>query len=119
MLAKKFRLPIQLFAGKKSLPAHAYRQAGGRQGKLIKTSCFLLKTYPVSAGSAHSRFGVTVSAKTAKRAVERNRLKRLIYNFVRSQRDIPLGDYWLTVLAPAVRLSKTEFIGELSKLLNW
>ena len=112
MLAKKFRLPIQFFTGKRGL-------AAGKRGRLVRTPCFLMKIYPLSVEAPrNSRFGVTVSAKTAKKAVDRNRLKRSVYNFLRNQRGIPLNDYWITILAPAARLPKAEFIRELSKLLH-
>lgn len=102
MLAKRFRLPIQDFVGKR--------------GKLLKTPYFLLKIY--SAEFPHSRFGVTVSAKVAKKASERNKLKRLVYNFLKYYyKEIPLGDYWISVLPPAVSLSKKDFIGALTKLI--
>lgn len=103
MLTKRQRLPIQLFVGKK--------------GKLAKSPFFLVKIYPAS--EEFSRFGVTVSAKVAKKATERNRLKRLAYNFLRDYyKEIPLGDYWITVLPSTLTLSKERFFMELTKTLN-
>ena len=103
MLSKKYRLPIQLFVVKR--------------GKLIKTQFFLLKSYPT--GGATSRFGVTISAKTAKKATDRNKFKRMVYNFIREYyKKIPVGDYWITILAPAIHLSKEKFKEELRKTLN-
>lgn len=103
MLAKKYRLPIQLFVAKR--------------GKLVKTPHFLLRIFTPEAG--FSRFGVTVSAKTAKKATDRNKLKRMVYNFIREYyKKIPAGDYWITVLSPAVSLSKEKFVMELTKTLN-
>jgi ribonuclease P protein component len=94
MLPKKQRLPIQLFVGKK--------------GKLAKSPFFLIKIY--SASEKFSRFGVTISAKVAKKATARNRMKRLAYNFLRDYyKEIPLGDYWITVLPSAAQLDKENF----------
>ena len=103
MLAKRFRLPIQSFVGKR--------------GKLKKSSYFLIKIF--TAETVFSRFGITISAKTAPKATERNRLKRSAYNFFKeSGRELPIADYWITVLRPAVNLPKEGFIRELSKILN-
>lgn len=102
MLAKKFRLPIQNFVGKK--------------GILSKNSYFLLKIF--STGS-FSRFGVTVSVKTAKKATERNRLKRLSYNIVGQILDrLPQSDYWLVIQPAAAGLPKEKFVEELTKILK-
>lgn len=102
MLAKKFRFPIQLFVGKK--------------GKIVKSSYFLLKIFTSEAGA--SRFGVTISNKTAPKATERNKFKRMVYNFAREYyKEIPIADYWLTILSAAVSLTKEDFKKELSRLL--
>lgn len=102
MLAKKYRLPVQDFISKR--------------GQIIKTQYFLLKK--ISSSNNSSRFGVTVSVKTAKKATERNRSKRVAYNFIREYyKEIPAADYWITILAPAVNLPKEKFQKELGKLL--
>lgn len=103
MLSKKQRLPIQFFVGKR--------------GKLAKGSYFLVKIYDTKEFS--SRFGVTVSAKVSKKAVERNRLKRMAYNFIQEYyKKIPVGDYWISVLPPAAKLEKENFQKELKKILD-
>ena len=103
MLRKERRLPIQEFIGKK--------------GKLVKSPYFLVKIY--SPSKEFSRFGVTVSVKAAKKATERNRLKRLVYNFIRDyHKEIPVADYWISVLPPAAGLSKADFLKSLKKLLD-
>lgn len=102
MLSKRYRLPIQNFVGKR--------------GKLFKTPYFLVKIFV--SESPFSRFGVTISAKVAKKATERNKLKRMAYNFIREYyKKIPLGDYWISILSPAAKLEKENFKSELSKLL--
>ena len=102
MLAKEHKLPIQLFVAKK--------------GKIIKTPYFLLRVFIPETES--SRFGVTVSVKTAKRATDRNKLKRLVYNFVKEyHKKIQTADYWITILQPAANLPKESLLKELNKLL--
>lgn len=101
MLAKRFRLPIQLFVAKK--------------GKILKTPYFLLKIF--KAETADSRFGVTVSVKTASKATGRNRIKRAVYNFLRENgKRLLIADYWISVLPGSGGLPKDKFMEELSKL---
>ncbi len=103
MLKKKYKLPIQLFPGKR--------------GKLLKSPHFTLKIFPSSLG--FSRFGVTISAKTAPKAVKRNELKRLIFNWAKeSGSKLPVADYWLTALSPATGLPKERFLVELKKVFG-
>ncbi len=102
MLSKKQRLPIQLFLGKR--------------GKLLKSSYFLVKTLPGELN--YSRFGVVISKKTAKKAVDRNRLKRIVYDLAAAHKDdISVGDYIISILPPAAILSKESIKAELFKLL--
>ncbi|MBI2024525.1 MAG: ribonuclease P protein component [Candidatus Harrisonbacteria bacterium] len=103
MLAKRYKLPIQKFVGKR--------------GQLRKTPYFLLKNFITKL--PHSRFGITVSVKVSKRATGRNRLRRMVYNFVRERlKTIKLGDYWISILPPAAELSREKFIAELIKILE-
>lgn len=103
MLKKKFKLPIQLFPGKR--------------GRLLKSSYFTLKIFP--AEKAWSRFGVTISNKTAPKAVKRNELKRLVFNWAKENgSQLPIADYWITILPPAVSLPKEDFLAELKKVLG-
>lgn len=111
MLAKKYRLPIQNFVGKK--------------GKSERSRYFLLKVFPLPAvasakeGWFHSRFGIIISSKVFKRAVDRNRIKRQIFNFLSEIKNTsPLNDYLIIVHPEAAKLKKEELIQELSKLLH-
>jgi ribonuclease P protein component len=58
----------------------AFRTASGR----VQTRHFLLRTLPSSAGQA--RLGLAVSRKVSKRAVARNRIKRIIRESFRLRR---------------------------------
>ena len=62
---------------------------------------------------------MTVSVKTAKKSVERNKLKRMAYNFIREYyKEMPVADYWITVSPAAAVLKKEDFLRELKKLLD-
>ena len=101
MLAKRFKLPIQSFVGKK--------------GKITKNLFFLVKIFVPA--SLQSRFGVTISAKTAAKAVDRNRIKRSVYDFLAKVKDkLPVADYWISILPPAADLPKEKFMEQLVKL---
>lgn len=104
MLSKPYRLPIQDFIGKK--------------GKVIKTPYFVLKRF--SAERPFSRFGIVISSKVFRRAVDRNRLKRQIFNFLRELKEnLPIGDYLIIALPPIAQLKKDALKQELFKLLNY
>ena len=101
MLAKKYRLPVQIALQKR------YRS--------LKSPYFLVKVLPNEAG--YSRFGVVVSKKTAKKAVDRNRLKRAVYDLAGTYKDdISVGDYIISILPPVASLSKEELRSEFLKL---
>lgn len=68
MLAKKFRLPIEVFPTKAKI--------------LHKGQYLAVKTS--SNNLPHNRLGVIVTKKTAPRATERNRLRRKIFDLFRS-----------------------------------
>ncbi len=103
MLAKKYKLPIQLFPGKR--------------GKLVKSAYFTLKVFPTTLN--FSRFGVTISAKVAPKSSKRNQMRRAAFNFLKNTgRTLPIADYWITALSPAAGLPKEDFVRELEKIIN-
>jgi len=103
MLRKKYKLPIQSFVGKR--------------GEISKTPYFLLRKF--ASGSEYSRFGVTISVKAAPKATDRNRMKRLIYDFAaKTGKKLPTADYWVSVLPDAMNLPKKQFMRELEKILR-
>lgn len=102
MLAKKYRLLIQNFAGK--------------SGKTAKSPNFSVKKFE---NRQFSRFGVIISKKVAKKATERNRIKREIFNFLREiKRSIPVADYLIVVHPGAARLKKENLRLDLENLLK-
>lgn len=103
MLAKRYRLPIQFFVGKKA--------------SNVKSRYFLLKIFPTHKD--FSRFGIVISSKVSRKAVERNRLKRQVYNFLREIKEqLPPADYLIIALPAAAGLKKNELLAELFKTLN-
>jgi len=104
VLAKKYRLPLQDFAGKRS--QHARR-----------TVYFSIKVFPATL--PHSRFGVVVSGKVSKSAVRRNQLKRSIFDWLRQkQSKLPVADYVIIVFPEAARLPKADIAAEAAKLFS-
>ncbi len=106
MLAKKFRLQIQNWLK-------------DRNKKIFsRKSDFFIVRFSVN-GLDLSRFGAIISKKVSKSAVKRNRIKRIIFDFVRINKLNEFGgkDTVITVLPPAVKLDKIEMEKELSRLL--
>jgi len=68
MLAKKYKLPIQSFLAKKP------KVTG-------KTNFFMVRQLPNNFD--YSRFGVVISKKVSASAVVRNKIKRIIFDFIR------------------------------------
>ena len=71
------------------------------------------------SGGENVRFTVVVSTKVSKRAVVRNRLKRLVREYLRINiKDFKKGDHVLTVKPKAVSLPEDQLIPNLKKLFN-
>lgn len=69
-------------------------------------------------GKKHKRFTVVVSTKVSKNATARNRLKRLVREFIRLNIGcFNLGDYVVSVKPKAVKLAKDEYLESFKKLL--
>jgi len=117
MLAKKFRLPIQLWMN----PARNEISNGvkDKNKKAItkKGNFFIVKVLPNNLGL--SRFGTIISLRVAKKATQRNRLKRIIFNFIRLNNFHlrPGKDFLITVLPVAGQSVKTDIEKELNLLL--
>lgn len=75
MLAKKLRLPVGVF------PARA--------DTFYQGQCFTLKTSPNKF--SHNRVGVIITKKTALKAVERNRLRRKVFDLFREETRLRFG----------------------------
>ena len=100
MLAKKNKLPIQYLKGKKP--------------EVKRSQSLTLKKY--TNDKKLPRVGVMVSKKVIKSAVDRNKLKRLIFNRVRLLLSrLEAVDYLIVI---SKNSSKEQLIEELNKLLK-
>lgn len=105
MLAKKYRLPIQLFP-------HTRLHT-------LRNQYFTVK---VTANSlAYSRFGVLVSKKVAKNATERNKFRRRVFQFVRTNafgaQKTPFRDILIILSPAAATLPAESFKSSLKEIL--
>ncbi len=104
MLAKKFRLPIQKFIGQKS--------------KSVRSDFFIVKFKPNDLN--FSRFGIVISKKVHKSAVKRNNIKRIIFNFIRTNKlHFEPGQDVLIIVSPKTsQLTKAEIEEKLNFLIS-
>jgi ribonuclease P protein component len=68
-----------------------------------------------SSGRARARLGLTVPRRTAKRAVDRNRIKRLAREAFRHQRALPPWDFVVLARAGADRAARNLLRASLDK----
>lgn len=109
MLAKKFRLRIQNQIIKQT-----------KKSAIQKKSKYLVVKITPNNFS-YSRFGIIISRKVNKKATQRNRIKRVIFNHVRLNKfhQVPGNDILIITLPPINQLTKTEIQQELNNLLNY
>ena len=89
----------------------ALRQASGRLGG----RCFSVRWRP--NGLAHARLGLAVSKRVSKRAVERNRIKRLVReSFRRARLELPPIDLVVMAREAAAAVPGAELLVELDAL---
>lgn len=89
----------------------ALRQASGRFGG----RCFSVRFRQNELG--HARLGLAISKRVSKRAVERNRIKRLAReSFRRVRHDLPAIDLVLMAREQAAGLPGAELLAELDTL---
>ena len=91
MLAKQFRLPSSLVL---------------RDAQIIRSDFFTLRYQKNNL--PHSRFGFVVSKKIDKRAVVRNRIKRLVRSAVEKKWTMLPGWDMLFVMKPSIALQTRE-----------
>jgi ribonuclease P protein component len=91
----------------------ALRQASGRFGG----RCFHLRYR--ENGLGHARLGLAISKRVSKRAVERNRIKRLLReSFRRVRHELPAVDLMVMAREQAAGLPGTELLAEMDALWN-
>ena len=118
MLAKKFRLPIRPWMNPVRNKISNGVKDKDKKAITKKGNFFIVKTLPNNLG--FSRFGTIVSLKTAKKATQRNRLKRTIFNFIRLNNfHLRPGKDFLIIALPVVSKSaKADTEKELNLLLT-
>lgn len=101
MIAKKLRIPDNLFSQKPAGQVH--------------TDYFQLKTFPNDCG--HNRFGAVVGLKVDKLSVKRHFWKRFILNKSTSQPNS--GNDFIIFAKPSLgKISKKEAEEELKKIFS-
>ena len=100
------------------LRASAEFQAVFKAGRRLSSSHLKLHAH-VRAEASAPRLGVAVSKKVDKRAVGRNRIKRLAREIFRGQRAaLPAGDYVLIAQPGAAKLESSELQAQFLQLLQ-
>lgn len=103
MIAKKFKLPIQNFVG--------------QSGKIVRSPYFTLKIF--STQNSFSRFGLVISKKVDASAVKRNKLKRLVFDFIQKIGEkLPVNDYLIIVSPSVSKLSNKQIEREIRNLFQ-
>lgn len=105
MLAKKYRLPIQLVLNK--------------SGQTFRSRSFLIKTF--TSNLEFNRFGVVISKKVDKRASKRNQIKRMLLDETKDfilQNNTPKLEVLIIVSPNMIKTGKTDIIEELKDLLQ-
>lgn len=108
MIAKKFRVPRQSidFILKK--------------GSLEKSTLFLIRF--VKNNEAFNRFSLVVSKKIYKRAVDRNKLRRQIYEAIRLSEESPDAQHFDFIFIPKKKIidyNYSEIEKDISKFISW
>lgn len=89
----------------------ALRQASGRLGG----RCFSVRWRP--NGLDHARLGLAISKRVSKRAVERNRIKRLVReSFRRARMQLPPIDLVVMAREAAAGMPGSELLAEIDAL---
>lgn len=100
------------------LRASAEFQAVFKAGRKLSSAHLKLHAH-VRAEATAPRLGVAVSRKVDKRAVGRNRIKRLAREIFRGQRaSLPAGDYVLIAQPGAAKLESAELRAQFLQLLD-
>ena len=111
MLAKKFRLQLQNYTPDKKNSAL----------KLLHSSKSVFFSVKIFINHLnYSRFGLVISLKVSPSAVQRNKIKRIIFNNLRLSGEYlkPGRDIVIIVLPATNKLSKEELEKEIKKILR-
>lgn len=101
-----------MFAKQNRLAKDRDVQTAYRAGRTFFTPQFTIKFLKARETTSLPRFTVVVSTKVAKQAVKRNRIKRVLREYLRLHVDIvQRGDYMIVVRPAAALLSPAELRG--------
>lgn len=108
MLLKKYRLDTDFFKSNENK----------RNSKILFSNLFTLKKY--KSDKPFSRFSVVVSAKISKKATVRNKIKRIVYEFIREKNFyiIPKNNFVFIAKKEIKKSTPKEIIQDLIKLLS-
>lgn len=73
------------------------------KGKAVRSQCFTIKYVPNSHRS-HPRFSVVVSKKVIKSAVGRNRIRRRLYEYLRTHTDRLTETYDIVIICTSAEI---------------
>lgn len=106
------------FPPRARLRAAAEYQAAFKEGKRLSSPQFRLIAR-LRPGATEARLGIAVSRKADKRAVARNRIKRMARELFRHERaQLPTGDYVLVAQPGAGRQPLPELRAQFAALLK-
>lgn len=108
-----------MFAKQNRLAKDRDVQTAYRAGRTFFTPQFTIKYVKTREANKPSRFTIVVSTKVAKQAVKRNRIKRIIREYIRVRiQYIYSGDYMFIVRPGVVRLTPPELRDALEEALK-
>ncbi|MFA6136207.1 MAG: ribonuclease P protein component [Candidatus Paceibacterota bacterium] len=110
MLPKKYRLTVGFF---KNLVTE-----NKKPNKIIDVGIFSAKVY--SSGNKFSRFAVVMSSANFKKATERNRLRRMVYEIINKKEIHKLQgrDFVFFLRKKILKADSNELKSEISKSLS-
>lgn len=91
-----------------------------KYGKKVEGATFFAYIIKAENYLGPSRFGIVVSTGYSKKAVERNRIKRLFSEAIMKRAGIALPNYWITIYPKYSSAQKTyeEIFADINKNLQ-
>ncbi|MBI2638829.1 ribonuclease P protein component [Candidatus Peregrinibacteria bacterium] len=78
-----------------------------KKGRMFKWGVFYLRSLPNRAG--HPRFSLILSKKIGRKAVERNKIRRRVYEVIRKNFSIISKTCYDVVVLCSARIGKTDY----------
>lgn len=106
MLSKRDRLPVQEIVAR-------------RAARAVSSPFLTVKQFPPPADGRRARLGVVVGKTAVRKAVARNRLRRIAFDAGRSRLlHLPPGDYLVILRKGAADLARRDLEHEVRKALQ-